>query len=294
MQRTIFPPKGEFITSITHNIHLSDTAFSFEQTASNWFFFQDSDSGKFDGATEIEKVGHDLNSAYPAELGRAYYQDELAERLYNIIFGEENTPIVLVGPEGVGKHTLLHEVVYRYMEKHFKDNDLYLQKIWHIDPTRIIAGMKYVGWWQKRTEAIIQYVRDRHSLLPQKSSGSDKILIDNVIALIRIGKSAQNTMTLSDLLKSYLEKRQLQLILIATSEEWKVLQEKDRRFSDLFQVVRLTEPSPEVATPNDAATSASAWKLPMIVNSPFRPLCSYLSSSATICDKRPSRAVSAS
>ena len=242
-----FATKGEFVTSTTYNIHISDAPFSFEQEETNWFFSQQNAGDKFDGATEIEKVGNELNSAYPAELSRAYYQDEQVERLYRIIFGEENTPIVIVGPEGVGKHTLLQEVVYRYMKANFKDNDLYLQKIWHIDPTRIIAGMKYVGWWQKRMEAILKYVRDRHSLLSQKSTDTDKIVIDNVVALTRIGKSSQNTMTLSDLLKPYLEKRQLQLILIATPEEWKVLQEKDRRFSDLFQVMRLKEPDQQTA-----------------------------------------------
>ncbi|MEL6923450.1 MAG: AAA family ATPase, partial [Bacteroidota bacterium] len=74
------------------------------------------------------------------------------------------------------------------------------------------------------------------------------VFIDNIIALLRIGKSAQNDMTLSDVIKPYLEKRQLQLILLATPEEWKLLQEKDRRFSDLFQVIRIAEPDQETAT----------------------------------------------
>jgi ATP-dependent Clp protease ATP-binding subunit ClpC len=65
---------------------------------------------------------------------------------------------------------------------------------------------------------------------------------------LRIGKSAQNDMTLSDVLKPYLEKRQFQFILIATPEEWKIVQEKDRRFADLFQTFRVEEPSIELAS----------------------------------------------
>ena len=65
--------------------------------------------------------------------------------------------------------------------------------------------------------------------------------------MIRIGKSASNNMTLSDVFKPYLEKRQLQLIISATPQEWKILQEKDRRFSDLFQVIRIKEPDLETA-----------------------------------------------
>ena len=73
------------------------------------------------------------------------------------------------------------------------------------------------------------------------------MLVDNPISLLRIGKSAQNEMTLSDVLKPYLEKRALQVILICTPEEWTVFQEQDRSFSGLFQVLRLQEPDEETA-----------------------------------------------
>ena len=115
-------------------------------------------------------------------------------------------------------------------------------KVWKIDPTRIISGMSIVGWWQRRFEAILNFV------IEKKEGEHDKLLIDNIIAMIRIGKSASNNMTLSDVLKPYLEKRLLQLILIATPEEWKILQEKERRFSDLFQVIRIQEPDLKTAS----------------------------------------------
>lgn len=98
--------------------------------------------------------------------------------------------------------------------------------------------------WQKRFEAIIKYILNPNG----DNKKSDKLLIDNSVALLRVGKSAQNNMTLSDVLKPYLEKRKLQLILIATPEEWKIVQEKDRSFADLFQVFRLQEPDLEAAT----------------------------------------------
>ena len=122
------------------------------------------------------------------------------------------------------------------------NGDGFVEKVWHIDPTRLIAGMSVIGWWQKRFEAILQYLLERGQKHPVKSGLTDKILIDNPIALLRIGKSSQNDMTLSDVLKPYLEKRILQIVLIATPEEWKIIQENDRGFSDLFQVIRMAEP----------------------------------------------------
>jgi ATP-dependent Clp protease ATP-binding subunit ClpC len=98
--------------------------------------------------------------------------------------------------------------------------------------------------WQKRFEVILDYAISR---LEQQGhpKNSDKLFIDNAVALMRIGRSAQDNMTLANVLKPYLEKGQLQVILEATPEEWNVLQEIDRGFTDLFEVFRV--PSADLA-----------------------------------------------
>jgi ATP-dependent Clp protease ATP-binding subunit ClpC len=240
--------KGEFITTIELSIKIENAGFNFESSDNDWFFSFFSGNRDFNGESEIEQVGFNLNESYPLELKRAFYRDDIVRQLFNTVYHEENTPIVLVGPEGVGKHSLIHEVVYRYM-KSLEDSekqDYELQKMWHIDPGRIIAGMSVVGMWQKRFESILHYVQNRLSG-QSKTNLADKILIDNPVALLRIGKSSQNSMTLSDVLKPYLENRTLQVILIASNEEWKLVQEKDRRFADLFQVTRVPEPKQQDA-----------------------------------------------
>ena len=128
------------------------------------------------------------------------------DRLYHNVYKRENSPLVLIGKDGVGKHTVVHEIVHQYLSQQRGGNtNMSLQKIWHIDPTRIIAGMSVVGWWQKRFEAIIKHVRDRIKETTKKEGIADKILIDNPVAMLRIGKSSQNSMTLSDVIKPYLE-----------------------------------------------------------------------------------------
>jgi ATP-dependent Clp protease ATP-binding subunit ClpC len=238
-----FATKREFITYIELSINIGDTPFQFNQHNDNWFFSSINKDSHFEGVVEIEKVGQDLNNLYPVELERAYLQDELAEQLYQAIFRASNTPIALVGPEGIGKHTVLQEAIWKYETYRKANKKEGAQRIWHVDPTRIISGMSIVGMWQKRFEAIIDYV-----LQPAIHEGkTDKLLFDNPVALLRIGKSAQNNMTLSDVLRPYLEKRQLQVIIIATPEEWKVVQEQGRRFSSLFRVIRMNPPSNEQA-----------------------------------------------
>ncbi|PHN07709.1 AAA family ATPase [Flavilitoribacter nigricans] len=233
--------RRDFVTTVEVGIHINEKQLKFERDTQNWFFSNLQESEDFNGAIELERVGQDLNSRYPNELDRAFFQDELVDRLYQLIFRRSNTSLAIIGPEGVGKTAVIEEVIWRYLEGYYHElPGESMQHVWQIDPNRIISGMSVVGMWQKRFEAIIQHLR-----YPDGRDQSDKMLVNNPVSLLRIGKSASNNMSLSDVLKSYIDKRQLQLILLATPEEWKVIQDKDRRFSDLFQVVRMAEPSPE-------------------------------------------------
>jgi ATP-dependent Clp protease ATP-binding subunit ClpC len=234
----------ELLMHVEANVNVNFGKFQHELDPQSWIFARLREEADFDGATEVERTSTDLNSRYPAELGRAFYQDELVERIYRIIFQPENTPIVLVGSEGVGKRALVYEVVWRYQSDFYEPKKGEPEIVWHLDPTRVISGMSVVGMWQKRMEAIIRYLINPNG----DGKKSDKLLIDNPVALLRVGKSAQNNLTLSDVLKTYLEKRKLQLVLIATPEEWKIVQEKDRSFADLFQVFRIQEPDLETTT----------------------------------------------
>ncbi|GAB5550870.1 MAG: hypothetical protein Sapg2KO_04610 [Saprospiraceae bacterium] len=232
----------DFLTTVPLRLEIKGAAISYAEKADNNFFASLFENPEFQGILEVQKVGTELNDLFPNDLHRAFFRDSIIEKLYQAIYFAKNTPLAIVGPEGVGRHTVIHEVIHQYLSK-YQTDDYQQPGIWHIDPTRIIAGMSIVGHWQQRFEAIIDYLKKPY---PQKEF-SHKMLIDNPVALLRIGKSAQNDMTLSDVLKPYLEKRELQLILIATPEEWTIFQEQDRSFSSLFQLLRLEEPTEETA-----------------------------------------------
>jgi len=233
----------DFLTHIEVKVHLKFYPNRFEQSDSMQFLASLFDNSEFDGAIEIGRVGQDWNEQYPAFLNRAYYREELVERVYHMVYGRRGSSLAIVGPEGVGRHTLLQEVAYRYLEKH-AGREEELISIWQIDPSRIIAGMSIVGSWQKRLEAIIEYLRHPSGM---DSKVAHRMLVDNPIALLRIGRSASSNMTLSDVLKPYLEKRQLQMILVASPQEWALFQEKNRSFSEVFQVIRVPEPDVQTA-----------------------------------------------
>lgn len=244
------PSKG-FLTTLEESILVTYPPF-FEKDTSDPFarmVFQA--SKEFNGEEEIKAVAADWNALFPNQLSRAYQAEEQVDRLQASVFGLSNNPLALVGPEGCGRHTLLQEALYRYLQSEV-DAGLKListhpqvPHLWLLDPTRVISGMSIVGQWQRRFESIIQYI-----LKPNPTrSIADKLVVDNPVALLRIGQSSQNDLTLSKVLKPYLEDRRLQVILIATPDEWKLIQEKDRGLADLFQVLRIAPSNEEKTFP---------------------------------------------
>jgi ATP-dependent Clp protease ATP-binding subunit ClpC len=199
-----------------------------------------SGDSNFSGETATEETCSDLFESYPKGLLRAFYREDLVEKLYGLLYHGSVRPIVLLGPYGVGKHSLVHEAVYRYRDGQKQTDTDRLCKMWHFDPNRLIAGMSIIGHWQKRFEAVLSYVSAR----PLFSGGemADKMLIDNPMAMLRVGNSSQNNMALADVMRPYLEKRRFQTVVLATDEEWKVVRDQDRRFADLFEVFRVPEP----------------------------------------------------
>ncbi len=232
--------KNEFYATFDLSLFVSHEKISLNGQDDDFFkefFRQDSN---FDGRIEANRVGYSLNDLHPSELSRAYYQDDLVAQLFRLIYNRENAPIVILAPKGAGKTTLIHEVVHRYIEQNAAQSFHRLDDIWEIDPSRVISGMSIIGMWQRRMESIISYLMQPLEDFPRQ----DKLYLSNVVSLFRIGKSAQNNMTLSDVLKPYLQKRQLQLILEATPAEWDIACEMDRGFTDLFKVIRIEVPNP--------------------------------------------------
>jgi ATP-dependent Clp protease ATP-binding subunit ClpC len=237
-----YSEKKEFITHIKMNLNVEQGSFKYEQQETGDFFAALNEEDKFEGSLEVEKVGFDYNSLFPDQINRAWEREAEVNRLSELLYSKNNVPVAIIGPEGVGKHSILQESIFQYLSEP-KPSAERKQNIWHLNPNRIIAGMSIIGHWQKRLEAIIDFIRHPEG----EGKAPDKLLFDNSIALLTVGKSAQNNLAFSDILKPYLEKRTLQVILIATLEEWKIIQEKNRSFAGLFQVLRLQAPDTETS-----------------------------------------------
>lgn len=244
-QRYLAAPNDE-LGELEISMHLAQGRFPFESEHDLRAALRDDGIG--DGPTEMARAAVDLNDLYPDELTQAILRDDAIEELDRAIYRPDGGAgaIVLVGPRGAGKTALVHGALRQFMASETGRDRAKLQKIWHLDPMRVISGMSVIGQWQRRMAVLLQHLQFR--LRDDfRIAKPDHLYCDNLVALLAIGKSSQNTLTLADVLRPLLEKRAFTMIGEATPEAWQKVQQRDRRFADLFRVIRVEPPSRETA-----------------------------------------------
>lgn len=186
-----------------------------------------------EGQSELQKVGRCLDWQYPDELDRSLFRDKEVAQLTRLIDDHQSRPVLIVGPAGVGKTALIHEALFRRIQTRGKPGEK--QNIWLLSPQRMISGMSYVGQWENRVLAILDAAKDRKHTL----------YFDDLIGLFHAGQTSQSQLSIAHVLKPYMERRDVRVLAEITPEGLRVLQEVDRGFADLFQIVRVREPAEE-------------------------------------------------
>ena len=187
---------------------------------------------KKDGEQELRKTGRSLQSLYPDDLERALGRDREVAELARLLASADRRPILLVGPRKVGKTTILHELAWQMCARK-KERFAGKREIWLLSPMRLISGMSYLGEWENRVLAVLDYAREK-----------DRVLyFDDLLGLLTAGMNSASDLNVAQVLRPALEKRSVRLIAEITPEAWRVLRERDRAFADLFHVIPVNEPT---------------------------------------------------
>ena len=197
-----------------------------------------------DGAAELEKVGRSLNALYPDELNQATNREEEVNEVTRLLGTSDNRPVLLTGKRLVGKTAIVHEFVRRRMDRRrSSETTMHIGSrgsiadlsgsVWLISPQRLISGMSYVGQWEARLLAILKEAQRKHHTL----------FFDDLVGLFSAGRSSSSSLSVAEVLKPYIERRDVRVLAEITPEALRVLQELDRSFVDLFTVVQIPEPT---------------------------------------------------
>lgn len=182
------------------------------------------------GAEELDKVGECLDWLYPDDLDRAVLREKQVAELMRLLEAPEKRPVLLVGPRHCGKTAIIHECVYRRVAQR-KSPHASKHNTWSLSPARLISGMSVVGEWENRLLAIVK-----------EASRKDHVLyFDDLLGLYLAGVCGSSDLSVAQVLKTRVETREVRLLAEITPEAFRILQERDRGFADLFHVIRVEE-----------------------------------------------------
>ncbi|MBX3460463.1 MAG: AAA family ATPase [Planctomycetes bacterium] len=182
------------------------------------------------GSEQLARVGRLLNARYPDDLDRAIDREDEVTELMRLLREKHARPLVLRGQAGAGKTAVIHEALRRLIGQRGTQSDR--NQVWLVSPQRLISGMMFVGQWENRLHAILAECRRRNHVL----------YFDDLVGLFRAGISASSKVSVAEVLKPHLERREVRVLAEATPGQWRVLAELDRSFADLFHALMI-EPS---------------------------------------------------
>ena len=161
-------------------------------------------------------------------------------QLLQLVGGPRKSPVVLIGPPGVGKTTVLHRCVADLLEADdfaaHRNLDR-VQEVWRTSARRMMAGMSYVGDWEKRCVDLASEAADPRVI----------VWMEDLAAFGRAGRTRDSDRTLADFFRGPVSRGEVTLVGEATETQWHRLTEDAPSFADRFTVLRIT-PTPAVET----------------------------------------------
>lgn len=145
----------------------------------------------------------------------------------------KNNPL-LIGEPGVGKTAIVEGLARKIIDGNVPQT-LIGKTLLMLDIGGLLAGTMYRGQFESRVKKLLSEI---------KSSGNVILFIDELHTTIGTG-SAEGSLDTANMLKPILTRGEFKVIGATTYEEYKKYLEKDPAYERRFQIVRVSEPTPE-------------------------------------------------
>ncbi|MCA9605226.1 MAG: ATP-dependent Clp protease ATP-binding subunit [Myxococcales bacterium] len=149
-------------------------------------------------------IGRDLVvAAELGTIGHAYLRDDDCERLERVLLTGQSA--LLVGPSGVGKTAIVHELAHRM----HTERTAFRRPLWHVTAGHLMARTPFLGMWQKRVLEVLGAARNAGAIL----------YLGELVALVRATQEASGTgMSLPRLIEPFVAQREVQVLLESTPD----------------------------------------------------------------------------
>ncbi len=173
----------------------------------------------------LREVGADLtHQALDGRLPQAHGRDAIVEQVLRQI-RRPGAAVLLVGPPGVGKTAIVHEVVRRMAAEGLPLHER--TDVWSVESNRFIAGMMYVGAWEQRCHQMVEELEQRN----------DVVYVPDLPSLVYTGRSAHSDANVALFLEPHLRRGALRILGECTAERLEATRAEAPGFFARFQVV---------------------------------------------------------
>ncbi|MDX1930823.1 MAG: AAA family ATPase [Pirellulaceae bacterium] len=173
----------------------------------------------------LRSVASDLSRA---KLDPVYAMDQRVADLAEYFVGEAPQSVLLVGPAGVGKSSLVHRLVTLGQELGLSN-----RKIWSTSGARIVSGMSGMGMWQQRCHKLIREANQTQAILH----------LGSITELMEAGK-IDGQPGVASMIRQSVARGKLQAIAECTPEQLAVVERDDPMLLRAFAKMEVTEAEP--------------------------------------------------
>lgn len=177
---------------------------------------------------ELARFGTDLTAqALNGTLPRAFRLERAVETLLLHLRKERIRSIALIGKSGVGKSSLVQELVYALARP---ENGGW--RVLRMSPTDFMAGTRYLGEWETKVRDLVDAFRRPRKIL---------LYVPNLADLASVGRWSKSDANVLSALAPYLEDGSLLLLGESTPEEFERGLGGELSLQRLFERVLLEE-----------------------------------------------------
>jgi len=170
-----------------------------------------------------------LDTFSSKQLMKAFEYEKIYTSLAKRLKKHHRENILLIGPSGVGKTALTHELIRNRFKLNLKDAHFY-----GTNGAQIVSSSDDgYGGWQKLCQDICNFCTKQPHLI---------LVLGNLFELMNVGQGSHIKQSVADFFKPYIYKGQIQIIVECTKEQFALMEQQDARFVNLFKFVHVDPP----------------------------------------------------
>jgi len=188
------------------------------------------------GLRVLPGLGSDLTErAIDDGLEPGMPRSPFREQLQLLLSQGRRTPVIVCGPPGCGKTTLVGRWIHDLLETDgyaAHQNADRVTHVWSIAGKRIIAGMSHLGDWEGRCVEIVDDVtHSAHGIV---------LTVEDLASWGSIGQSRNSDRSLATFFRGPVSRGEVTLVGECTPEQLQRLEEEAPSFASLFTIVRVS------------------------------------------------------